>query len=179
MLMDNVFIYQSAELPDFARSPKGSIGVFFCEWDKNKLAQTRITGKFKHSSLKVKGKCSIKSFNATDPDTGKGFKVLMVEVIEPIAARQQRGRPLGPKKGVNTLAADSPAARLTPRRVSMSKVGMGAIVTPVDAATALAIVSPTPDASEAEDLAGKSKDLFDKHLDDVTSGKVTKFWPLY
>lgn len=172
--MDNVFIYQSVELPDFARSPKGSIGVFFCEWDKNKLAQTRITGKFKHSSLKVKGKCSIKSFNATDPDTGKGFKVLMVEVIEPIAARQQRGRPLGVK---NKKVV--PDTQLTPRRVSMSKVGMGAIVTPVDAATALAIVSPTPDASEAEDLAGKSKDLFDKHLDDVTSGKVTKFWPLY
>ena len=178
--MDNVFIYQSVALPDFARSPKGTLGVFFCEWDKNKDAQNRITGKFKHSSLPVKGKCSIKSFNATDPDTGKGFKVLMVEVIEPIAARRQRGRPLGPKKGVKTLAADSSAAQLAPRRVSMSKVGMGAIVTPVSAADALAIVSPTPDNTEAEaNLAGRSKDLFDKHLDDVTNGKVTKFWPLY
>ena len=178
--MDNVFIYQSVELPDFARSPKGSIGVFFCEWDKNKLAQTRITGKFKHSSLKVKGKCSIKSFNATDPDTGKGFKVLMVEVIEPIAARQQRGRPLGAKNKVRVAASAPVVDKLRRGKMPMSKVGIGAIVTPVDAATALAIVSPTPDSTEAEaNLAGRSKDLFDKHLDDVTNGKVTKFWPLY
>ena len=165
--MDNVFIYQSVDLPDFARSPKGTLGVFFCEWDKNKDAQNRITGKFKHSSLKVKGKCSIKSFNATDPDTGNGFKVLMVEVIEPIAARKQRGRPLGVKNKVKATTAAPAVDKLRRGKMPMSKVGIGAIV------------SPTPDASVAEDLASKSKDLFDKHLDDVTSGKVTKFWPMY
>ena len=104
--MDNVFIYQSVELPDFARSPKGTIAVFFCEWDKLQAAQNRITGKFKHSSLKVKGTCSIKSFNSLDPDTGQGFKVLMVEVVEPIAARKQRGRPLGSKNKMIPLPAD-------------------------------------------------------------------------
>lgn len=141
--MDNVFIYQSAELPDFARSPKGTIGVFFCEWNKLQQAQNRITGKFKHSSLKNKGKCTIKSFSATDPDTGNGFKVLMAEVITPIEARKKRGRPLGAK---NALPAN---------------------------------LTPLPSNTEVEaDAVGKSRDISDKHLDDVTKGKV-KFWPMY
>jgi hypothetical protein len=128
--MDNVFIYQSVELPDFARSPKGTIGVFFCEWDKLKAAQNRITGKFKHSSLKVKGTCSIKSFNSLDPDSGQGFKVLMVEVVEPIAARKQRGRPLGVKNKVKKVNPN-----------------VGITVTPVSHADAVAIVSPSPEHS--------------------------------
>jgi len=173
--MDNVFIYQSVKLPDFARSPKGSIGVFFCEWDKLQAAQNRITGKFKHSSLKVKGTCSIKSFNSIDPDSGQGFKVLMVEVVEPIAARRQRGRPLG---GKNKTRKANPNVAVSVPADSHGFDTRGITVTPVSAADALAIVSPTPVSTEAEDLAGKSKNLFDKHLDDVTKGKV-KFWPMY
>lgn len=107
--MDNVFIYQSMSLPDFSRSPKGTIAVFFCEWDKLQPAQNRITGKFKHTSQPVNGKCSIKSFNATDPATGVGFKVLLAEVIKPLPPRKKRGRKLGGKnqlKGLTPLPAD-------------------------------------------------------------------------
>jgi hypothetical protein len=95
--MDNVFIYQSVELPDFCRSPKGTVAVFFCEWDKLQAAQNRITGKFKHTSQPVNGSCTIKSFNSTDPSTGVGFKVLLAEVVKPIPARKKRGRKLGVK----------------------------------------------------------------------------------
>ena len=159
--MDNVFIYQSVELPDFARSPKGTIGVFFCEWNKLQAAQNRITGKFKHSSLKVKGTCSIKSFNSIDPDTGQGFKVLMVEVVEPIAARKQRGRKLGGKnqtKGLTPL----PAGYKTP--VVNPPVGVGSLGDDV-AVT----------GTEVESGAAK---ILDKHIADAGKGKVT-FWPMY
>jgi len=170
--MDNVFIYQSVELPDFARSPKGTIAVFFCEWDKLQKAQNRITGKFKSQSLKVKGACSIKSFNSIDPDTGQGFKVLMAEVVKPIAARRQRGRPLGGKNKMIPLPTEFDMA---------PTVNAGVTVTPVSHHDASAIVSPTPDNTEMEaNLTAKSKDLFDQHLADVTDpSKRTIIWPLY
>ena len=165
--MDNVFIYQSVELPDFARSPKGTIGVFFCEWEKMRIAQNRITGKFKHSSLKVKGTCSIKSFNSFDPDTGKGFKVLMVEVIEPIAARKQRGRPLGAKnkKATPTAMIPLPADYKTP--------DLHAPVVPA----AEHSVTPLPVVgTEVESCAAK---ILDQHIADVSKDNTVKFWPMY
>lgn len=91
--MDNVFTYQSMTLPEFARSPKGTTAVFFCEWDKCQGAMNRITGKFKHQSLPVKGTCTIKSFNSIDADTGQAFKVLHAEVLVPVPALKKRGRP--------------------------------------------------------------------------------------
>jgi len=103
--MDNVFTYQSVKLPDFCRSPKGTTAVFFCEWDKLKAAQNRITGKFKHTSQPVNGTCSIKSFNSIDPVTGVGFKVLMVEVVKPMPARKTRGRKMGQKNKPKGVAA--------------------------------------------------------------------------
>lgn len=95
--MNNVFTYQSMPLPDFARAPKGTVAVYFCDWDNLHLAQTRITGKFKHSSLPVTGKCKLKSFNTIDPDTGIGFKIITATVVKPIPPRKKRGRPLGAK----------------------------------------------------------------------------------
>jgi hypothetical protein len=153
--MDNVFIYQSVELPDFCRSPKGTIAVFFCEWDKLKAAQNRITGKFKHTSQPVNGTCTIKSFNSTDPATGVGFKVLMVEVVKPMPPRKTRGRKLGGKN--KKITSD-----------------VGITVTPVSHADAVAIVSPDH-SGETESGAAA---ILDKHIDDVTDGKV-KLWPLY
>lgn len=158
--MDNVFIYQSVELPDFARSPKGTIAVFFCEWDKLQKAQNRITGKFKSQSLKVKGACSIKSFNSIDPESGQGFKVLMAEVVKPIAARRQRGRPLGSKNAMIPLPKDFKTPQVNQPVVQ---------------------VTPQPVIAEAEaSLVAKASDLFDQHLADISDPNTkVKLWPLY
>lgn len=95
--MDKPFTYQSQALGDFARSPKGTVAVFFCDWDNLQTAQGRIVARFKNSSLDTKGSCKLKSYNATDADTGIGFKVIQATVVVPIPPRKQRGRPLGVK----------------------------------------------------------------------------------
>jgi len=104
--MNNVFTFQSMPLPDFARAPKGTVAVYFCEWDNLQLAQNRITGKFKHTSLPVNGKCTIKSFNTIDPDTGIGFKVITATVLKSIPPRKKRGRPVGSKNKTATKDYD-------------------------------------------------------------------------
>ncbi len=148
--MDNVFTYQSMTLPDFARAPKGTIAVFFCDWEQLQPAQNRITGKFKHASLPVKGTCTIKSFNSIDAETGVAFKVLHATVITPVPPLKKRGRPLGQKnkpKGMPHL--DS--------KFRHNENG-GITVMPMT-------------RSEAQSL-------LDQHIETMDKGKV-KLWPVY
>jgi len=95
--MPSPFTYQSMSLPDLAREPKGTIGIFFCEWDMLQKAQRQITAQFKITSQPVKGNCRIQSFNTIDTKTGTPFRVIQVEVAKPLPPRRKRGRKPGTK----------------------------------------------------------------------------------
>lgn len=179
--MDNVFIYQSAELPDFARMPKGTIGMFFCEWAKLQTAQSRITGTFKRSSLAVKGACSIKSFNATDPDNGKGFKVLMVEVLTPIGARKQRGRPqklnLTRDQIIAKRVARTTTAPVVTATQSMS-AGQGIPQHVIDRMKRGKHPASGGVANDTVEVEAGARQILDKHIDDASNDKTVTFWPV-
>ena len=95
--MPSPLTFQSMPLTDLAREPAGTIGVYFCDWDNLQIAQCRIHSVFKMQSLDKKGKCHIQTFSGLDHKKGTSFRVLQVEVIEPIPPRKRRGRPLGVK----------------------------------------------------------------------------------
>jgi len=90
--MDNVFTFESMPIADFCREPKGSTAIYLCKWSDLSAAQNRITGKFHHVSLPVKGKCTLKSYIVTDAVTGEASRMIIATVIKPVPPRQKRGR---------------------------------------------------------------------------------------
>lgn len=92
------FTYESMPIKDLSREPKGTIGVYFCEWGNLSVAQSRIMAQFKQQSQPIKGDCKITSFATIDTRTGIPFRVIQVEVLRPLPPRRKRGPKLGSKR---------------------------------------------------------------------------------
>ena len=85
------FTFESMPIKDLSRMPKGTIGIYLCDWTDLSVAQSRIMAQFKQHQQPIKGECRITTHTGLNSKTGTSFRVIEVEVLKPLPPRRTRG----------------------------------------------------------------------------------------